>query len=229
MTISLEVDSGSASRFTLKAGGFLPKALASKRFCGGLAMAEKARSRRFHLLVGLMSLLFVSALVVRTSASVFSDTTGNTSNQWTAGDVILVDDDLGSSMFTVLNMKPTTPAIECITVTYQGSLDANVRLYGSLTAGDGLDDYLNLTVDRGTGGSFGDCSGFSSTEVVYSGTVDGFAGTHTAFSDGAGTWAPTGGAPDDDMTYQFTVTLQDDNAAQGLTTTATFTWEAQNT
>jgi len=30
------------------------------------------------------------------------------------------------------------------------------------------------------------------------------------------------------MTYQFEVTLQDDNAAQGLTSTATFTWEAQN-
>ena len=82
---------------------------------------------------------------------------------------------------------------------------------------------------RGSGGSFGDCTGFSSAETVYSGTLDGFVATHTSYGTGAGTWAPTGGGPDDDMTYQFEVTLQDDNAAQGLTSTATFTWEAQNT
>jgi hypothetical protein len=192
-------------------------------------MPAAARSRSFHLAIGLLSLLFVSALVVRTSSSVFSDTTDNAPNQWTAGDVTLIDDDSGSAMFTVSNMKPSTPEVECITVTYQGSLDAGVRLYGSLTAGDGLDDYLNVTVERGSGGSFGDCSGFSSTETVYTGTIDGFTTTHTDFASGAGTWGPTGGAPDDPMTYQFSVTLQDDNAAQGLTTTATFTWEAQNT
>ncbi len=54
------------------------------------------------------------------------------------GDVTLVDDDSGSAMFTVTNMKPSTPETECITVTYQGSLDASVRFYGALTAGDGL-------------------------------------------------------------------------------------------
>jgi hypothetical protein len=182
-----------------------------------------------HLLIALLSLVFVSFLVVRTSRSAFSDTTDNQSNQWTAGSVVLVDDDLAAAMFTVSNMAPTDSQTECITVTYQGSLDASVKLYGALTAGDGLDDYLNLTIERGSGGTFGDCTGFSSTETVYTGTLDGFTTAHTNFATGAGTWAPTGGAPDDDMTYRFTVTLQDDNAAQGLTTTATFTWEAQNT
>lgn len=192
-------------------------------------MIEMARSRRLNLVVAIVALLFVSALIVRTSASAFSDTTDNTTNQFTAGDVILVDDDLTAAMFTIGNMKPTDSQTECITITYQGSLDASVKLYGALTAGDGLDDYLDLTVNRGTGGSFGDCTGFVSLEVVYSGTLDGFVAAHSSFGTGAGTWAPTGGAPDDDMTYQFVVTLQDDNAAQGLTTTATFTWEAQNT
>ena len=88
---------------------------------------------------------------------------------------------------------------------------------------------MNLTVRRGSGGAFGDCTGFSSTEVVYSGTLDGFTTAHTNFATGAGSWAPTGGAPNDDMTYEFTVSLQDNNAAQGLSATATFTWEAQNT
>jgi hypothetical protein len=144
--------------------------------------------------------------------------------------VTITDDDGASAMFSAGNMKPGDTVVECITVTYSGSLDASVKLYGSLTAGDGLDDYLDLTVERGSGGSFGDCTGFSASETVYApGTLDGFTGTHTSFGTGAGTWSPTGGAPDDDMTYRFTVTLQDDNNAQGLTTTATFTWEAQNT
>lgn len=191
-------------------------------------MIEQARGRRLNLVIAVLSLVFVSALVVRTSASAFSATTNNSANSWTAGDVVLVDDDLAAAMFTVTAMKPLETQTKCIEVTYQGSLDATVTLYGALTAGDGLDDYLNLTVYRGSGGSFTDCTGFSSSETVYTGTLDGFTGTHTNFGNGAGTWAPTGGGVDDDMTYQFVVTLQDDNAAQGLTSTATFTWEAQN-
>ncbi|NNF09059.1 MAG: hypothetical protein HKN74_02130 [Acidimicrobiia bacterium] len=184
--------------------------------------------RSQHVIIALLSLVFVSFLVIRTSRSAFSDTTDNQTNQFSAGSVTLVDDDSGSALFTVTDMAPTDSVTECITVTYQGSLDTTVVLYGALSGGDGLDDYLDLTVERGSGGSFGDCSGFTSSELVYSGTLDGFTGTHTDFATGAGTWAPTGGAPDDDMTYRFVVTLQDDNAAQGLTTTASFTWEAQN-
>ncbi len=188
------------------------------------------RDDRFALIAAtLFSLLVVSMTLFRVSESAFSDTTENAGDQWTAGDVVLTDDDSDTAMFAVTSMKPGDTETECITVTYSGSLDAAVTLYGSLTAGDGLDDYLNLVVRRGSGGSFGDCSGFSSTETVYTGTVDGFVGTHTSFGTGAGSWTPTGGGADDDMTYQFEVTLQDDNGAQGLTTTATFTWEAQNT
>ena len=64
---------------------------------------------------------------------------------------------------------------------------------------------------------------FVSAESVYNGTLAGFASTHTGFANGAGTWAPVGGAPVDTMTYRFTTTLQDNNAAQGLSATAAFT------
>lgn len=180
-------------------------------------------------MAALLSLLLISVLVVRTSDAAFSATTANAGDQWTAGDVVLTDDDSDTAMFSVTNMKPTDTVTECITVTYSGSLDADVNLYGAITAGDGLDSYLDVTVRRGSGGSFGDCTGFSSAETVYTGTLAGFAAAHTSYATGAGNWTPTGGGPDDDMTYQFEVTLQDNNAAQGLTTTATFTWEAQNT
>ena len=176
-----------------------------------------------------LSLAIIALLVARVSSAAFSDTTDNTSNSFAAGDVILSDNDSGSAMFAVTNMAPGDGDTECIVVTYEGSLDANVKLYGAVTAGDGLETYLDVVIERGSGGTFGDCTGFSSSETVYSGTLAGFAATHTDFGSGAGTWAPSGGAPDDDMTYRVQVTLQDDNGAQGLSATASFTWEAQNT
>jgi hypothetical protein len=188
--------------------------------------------RAVHVVAALLSLVLVFFAVMRVSSAAFSDATQNTGSQWTAGDVVISDDDASSAMFAVTNMKPGQVATKCIAVTYTGSLDAAVKLFGATTAGDGLETYLDLTVERGTPGNFAGCGAFSATETVYTGTLAGFLTDHTAFAGptpGAGTWAPTGGAPDDAMTYKFTVTLQDDNAAQTLTTTTTFTWEAQNT
>lgn len=188
--------------------------------------------RAIHIVAALLSLVLMSFAVMRVSSAAFTATTANTGSQWTAGDVLISDDDSTSAMFAVSGMTPGQVATKCIEVTYTGSLDAAVKLYGVTTAGDGLEAYLNLTIERGTPGDFASCGAFSATESVYTGTLAGFLTDHTAFggpTPGAGTWAPTGGAPDDDMTYKFTVTLQDDNDAQSLTTTTSFTWEAQNT
>lgn len=185
--------------------------------------------RMLLIAAGLFTLLVVWMSMVRVSAAAFNDTTQNAADRWTAGDVVLTDDDGEAAMFAVANMKPGDTETECITVTYSGSLDAVVVVYGALVAGDGLDEYVDVTVRRGSGGTFGDCTGFSSVETVYAGTLRGFVTTHASFGSGAGTWAPVGGGADDVMTYQFEVTLQDTNVAQGLTSTVTFTWEAQNT
>jgi hypothetical protein len=192
------------------------------------AIEQPGRDRVLHIVAALVSLLLISVLVIRTSDAAFSATTANTGDQWSAGTVTLVDDDSNSAMFSVTNMKPGASSEHCITVTYSGSLDASVKLYGAVTAGT-LGTYLNLEVYRGSGGSFAGCSGFTSAETVYNGTLAGFVAASSSFGTGAGTWTPTGGAPNDDMTYRFVVTLQDNNSAQGLTSTATFTWEAQNT
>ena len=133
-------------------------------------------------------------------------------------------------MFTVSGMKPTDSSTECITVTYQGTLDAAVRLYGSLTAGDGLDDYLDLTVRRGSGGVFGDCTGFTLDNTIESGgTVADFDATHTSYATGAGVWDPS--STPESKTYRITVELDAaaPNAEQGESVTSfTFTWEIQN-
>ncbi len=175
------------------------------------------------------ALLLVGFMVMGVSRAAFFDTTTNESNSFAAGTVVLVDDDTGSAMFSVSNMKPGDSSQTCIAVTYNGTVvPADVVEYvsaGDLT-GTGLGTYLNLTIERGTGGSFGNCTGFTAEATDYSGTLAGFAAASTDFASGAGTWAPA--AQGESKVYRITATLQDDNAAQGLNATVTFTWEAQN-
>lgn len=190
---------------------------------------EHSRTK-IRVVAGLFAMLFVSVVATRASMSAFSDTTENSSNQWTAGSVTLTDNDSGVALFDNLtNLTPGDSEVDCIEVTYSGSLDAAVKLYGATTAGTGLEAYLDLTVERGTG----TCGAFTPDVTVWSNGVDGdlgvFLGSKTDFASGADNWTVTGGLPDETVPYRLTVTLQDDNNAQSLTTTVTFTWEAQNT
>ena len=188
---------------------------------------ENHRSRKrpgLGILAG--AVLLTGAFIVTASIAAFSDTTDNTGNTWSTGTVILEDNDLGAALFTVTGMKPLDVVEKCIVVTYKGTLlPADVLLYG-VSGGSGLDAYLDLVIDEGTGAAFGNCSGFSFTSNIFTGTLTSFAATHTNFGDGAGIWSPS--ANPESKTYRFTVTLQDDNAAQTLDATAEFTWEAQN-
>ena len=173
------------------------------------------------------AVLLTGAFIVTASIAAFSATTENTGNAWSTGTVVLTDDDGGAGiMFEVLGMKPLDVVTNCIVVTYAGTLlPADVLLYG-VSGGSGLDAYLDLVIDEGTGAAFGNCSGFSFTSNIFTGTLTSFAATHTNFGDGAGIWSPS--TNPESVTYRFTVTLQDDNAAQTLDATAEFTWEAQN-
>ena len=171
------------------------------------------------------TVLLTTALILTASFAAFSDTTDNSGNTWSAGTVVLTDDDAGSAMFIVSDMAPLATVTECIVVTYSGSLlPADVNLYG-VSGGTGLDVYLDVTVEEGSGGIFGNCAGFTPTSTIFTGTLTSFAATHTNFATGAGAWNPA--ANPESRTYRFTVTLQDNNLAQGLNATATFTWEAQ--
>jgi hypothetical protein len=176
-----------------------------------------------------VGMMVSSLLVWQASNAAFSDTTENPGNTWASGDVVLTDDDSDAAMFSASNLKPGDTEAKCITVTYSGSLDASVKLYAGV-AGSGLAQYLDLTVEQGTGGGFGDCTGFTpDASPKYTGTLSGFATAHVNFSNGWGSFTPAGGAPDDTKTYRITYTLQDNNLAQAKNATATFTWEAQNT
>ena len=191
-----------------------------------LATSSRAASAagRLRYAVAPLALVASSALVWHASDAAFKADTSNGTNNWAAGTVVLSDDDTGTALFNASNLKPGDTGAKCITVTYQGSVSALVKLYG--TANGDLAQYLDLTVEEGTGGSSSTCSGFSAASTVYTGTLNGFASTHQSFATGAGNWSvPT---PPASRTFRFSYSLADANAAQGRSASATFTWEAQS-
>ena len=180
-----------------------------------------------------ISLVVVSVLVVSSSVAAFTSSTDNAGNSFTTGTVDLVDDDLAAVLFTVTNMEPGTTVTDCIEVTYQGTVanPAAVEIYsGGYTDSGDLDTYLNLTIEEGTGGSFGNCGGFTLENTIESGgTLSDFDTAHTNYATGAGVWDPA--ATPESKTYRITVELDAaaPDAEQGESVTAlTFTWEVQS-
>ena len=196
--------------------------------------APASRRRRRILLTALVVGLCGVAAGVGTF-SAFSATTSNSGNSFTSGTVTISDNDSGAAMLSLSNARPGDSSTSCITVTYGGSLSANVKLYGATTGS--LPTYLTLTVTQGTGSvSFGSpCTNFTpdaSGSQIYNGTLANFSSNYTNFTTGlsltnasASTTWTNGNA----RVYKFQISLNNDNNAQGLSGTATFTWEAQNT
>jgi hypothetical protein len=180
----------------------------------------------------LMTLVVVGMAATAVSFGVFSafsSTTSNPGNNFSAGTVNIGDNDGASSVYNASGQKPGQLDESCIKVTYGGSLASTVKLYRSaFTGGSGLDPFIDLSVTKGTGNSF-DCSDFSGSTSVYSGTLAAFpaaygSGLALTNAGGSANWAQN-----DAVTYRIRATLQDNDGAQGLATgTHSFTWEARN-
>ncbi len=170
------------------------------------------------------SLLLLTVLTTTRSQAAFTDSTDSAGNSWTAGSVTLTDDDSSTALFSYSGWTPTDTATNCIVVTYSGTvLPADIRLHATTTGG--LDDYLDLTIELGTGGSFGNCAGFTPSSTIFSNTLTNFATTHSAYGTGLAVF--TASTNPTSQSLRVTTTLQDNDAAQALSSTATFTWETQ--
>ncbi len=195
----------------------------------GAGRSERAdRSRRawpYLAVAAVASLAFVGVLVMNSSRAAFVDTTDNATNTFTAGDVVLSDDDAGSVMFDIANLAPGDARTRCITVTYNGSLVADIRMYATV-GGNGLAGFLDTRIEVGTGGDFNSCAGFVPSSTLYTGTLAALGPAHDSYANGLGGF--TDAVDPATRTYRITVGLQDVNAAQGLSADADFTWEAQS-
>ena len=182
-----------------------------------------------------VALLASGALVLQGSSAAFSATTANPGNTWAAGQVTLTDDDGGTSpttgtaMFTASKLKPGSTGTKCIVVTSTSDVAAGLKVYSTgVTTTNALSTHLNLTVEQGTGGTFGSCTGFTSASTAFTGTLAGFGTAATGFANGVGATALTG-TPPETRSYRFTYTLDAaaPNTVQNGTAAATFVWEAQ--
>jgi hypothetical protein len=196
--------------------------------------AERPRRRSRNALVvqlAAVALTFIAValLVVTSSRAAFVAQNDNVTNQVTAAAVDLTDNDAGTAMFAnVTGLMPGTDVDRCIDVTYTGSVDPTaVLLYANAAPTGTLAPYLNLTIDVGadTGDAFRTCTGFTPSANVYTGTLSTFATSHGAYATGLSTWDPVGSP--ETRTFRFRISVQDDAAAEGLTSTFGFSWETR--
>lgn len=190
------------------------------------------------VLLTLLVLGATGSVVAFSAFSAFSSTTSNPNNSFAAGTVNISDNDAGAALYSVSNQKPLVTTDKCIKVTYTGSLDSDVKLYTTSSLGS-LAPYVNLTITPGTQptSTFPDCTGFvADGAALFNGTLSGFATAHNSYANGLvdtpGTVA-TKWVTSDAVVYKFSLTLQDNNAANGgasplSTGTHAFTWEARN-
>ena len=192
----------------------------------------------------LVGMLALGAAVVVTAGGVtwaaFTATTANSGDEIRSGTVKLDDNDSGSAVLALSAAEPGAADSGCIKVTFDGSLASTVRLYGT-TTGSGLDQYLELTVTRGsyspTDPGFDSCTNFqpdatnyigAGAGVVYDGTLQGYPDSYAAgvvdpLSGGPESWTNT-----ESHVYRLEVSLRHNLAAQGLNATQEFIWEARN-
>lgn len=189
--------------------------------------------RTKSLLRSLLAIGAAGALAGFGTFSAFSSSTENPGNKIDAGTVVLSDNDSGSALYDVAGAKPGDTVDRCITVAYSGSLASSVKLYLPDAVGP-LAQYVNMKVTAGTDASpsFGDCTGFvADGSALFNSTLAAFRTAHTGWANGLG-YNPGGDSKwdqGDAVTYRVELTLQDDNAAQGLATgTHRLMWEARN-
>jgi spore coat-associated protein N len=170
-------------------------------------------------LVGSLLLLLVAAAIVVASGAVFSSSTANPSNQFSAGILKQSNSKEHKAILTAEKMVPGDAATGRVTIRNTGDVKGVFTLKGGTPTdspganGGKLSSVLRLKVQEGT------------TTVVREQRFD------AALSKSLGTFAPG-----QEHTYKFTVTFPDtgtpgsdtsnDNAFQGSKTVNTYTWTA---
>jgi hypothetical protein len=176
-------------------------------------------------LVGLVAIGILASFMGIGGFSLFTDTADNGSNAFTSGSVE-ISTSPASAFLTMSNMAPLDSVTAELIVTNDGTLPMRYSMT-TATTDDGtppLDDTLTLVIrELGT-----NCTTFDGS-LVYGGTgetlADGFIGDPTPGGD-------TGDRPLNAGAHEhlcFKVTLPDVTGPMSAETTATFTFDAEQT
>ncbi len=167
-----------------------------------------------------VSVLLITTLVIdRSTKTVVGEGTVSASSV-DAGTLRLYDDDGGQSLFDLGAMVPGRAEERCLTITYDGDvLPVDLSLVAASSGS--LDEFLDITVERGVGGSFDSCDGFEPEEEIFAGTLAEFA------AEGEAGALPVGVIRNqtDAVSFRFNFELQDNSEAMGLSSSVDFAWQ----
>ncbi|MEU3185119.1 hypothetical protein ABZ707_13085 [Streptomyces sp. NPDC006923] len=176
-----------------------------------------------------LGLLLSGALVWAATNADWSGTSSNSGNTWTAGSMGLGNDSK-VPMFRIDNMRPGDTGSNCIDIESNATFPTTLKLYSnSPNWPSNFQSFINLTIEVGSGGTAGDCSGFTRHKTVFDGTLDQFIALHTDFRTGLGPWRLSGKPPNSrSFRFAWKFSSSAPNSAQGTNTNeASFTWEAR--
>ncbi|MCM3689127.1 hypothetical protein [Kocuria rosea] len=184
-----------------------------------------------------VAVLVAGLMVWQGSTAAFTATTRNSGNSWATGQVALTDDDAGRAGFTVENLVPGATGERCIVVTSNSTVAGEVRAYTQNLSGSaaGLEDHIDLRVERGTGGSFDSCDGFTPVPgALPAQSLTTLAQANRDYATGGAAWE-TEGTSGESTTYRGIWTFDTANmsqaqidALQGSRVSVDLVWELQS-
>ncbi len=122
----------------------------------------------------------------------------------------------GTQRFDLSNAAPGATQTKDTTIIYRGRGLAEIRLFAGVS-GTGLDEYLQVSIESGSGAG----SSFIPASRIFDGRL-----SEMPSSFARGIVDPQILGHGESRTYRISVTLVDDDAAQGLGANATFSWGA---
>lgn len=165
-----------------------------------------------------LACLLVTSLMVERSIAAVQPSDSNSGGTFTAAALKLSDDDDGRSLVNLTNMVPGDLTSSCINVTYEGTLFP-IELVMAVNAAGDLGEHVEISILRGTGGSFGDCTGFTAAEEMYAGTLADLATSELVVGIIRSADETTG--------FRFDYQLTDTADAIGKTASADVVWEVR--
>src|SRR5450631_3318864 len=188
-----------------------------------------------------VAVLLAGLMVWSGSNAAFSSDTRNVGNSWETGSVALSNDSPGGvAMFQIQNVIPGQTGEKCINVTATSSVPGLVKLYTANLGLNGLQDYVKVTIVRGTGGTSTSCGTFvadtapSSTSA--SQPLTSLLAAANSYTNGILPWTTAGVTAGESTSYKFdwvfdpgTTDQAVIDGLQGKSTNITFEWELQNT
>lgn len=165
--------------------------------------------------------LLISFIVIDRTSGALSAGAATPPSDIGAGSIALTDDDGDRSLFDVGDLLPGRPTTNCIRVAYDGTAFDGVVGFRARGGGD-LAPLVDITVEVGDGGDFGDCDGFEPADTLYRGTLASLVSEHG--EDGEAIPAMTIRSVHQVRTFRVTMAVRDDTAAAGRIASVEFRW-----